>query len=199
MSNQDLSKAFSALSNGEIIVYPTDTLYGLGADVFNKKAVKKVFEIKKRSFDQPISVAVSCIEDLEKIAFVDERVRKIIDAFLPGSLTLVLKKKKIIPDIVTADFNNVAIRIPDNKIALELLSIFGPLTCTSANIHNQKTPSVISDISMQFKPGDISVYIDDGKLEDKPSAIIDLTHDTPKILRKGTISKKHIRDAIKNG
>ena len=199
MSNQELSKAFSALSNGEIIVYPTDTLYGLGADVFNKKAVKKIFEIKKRSFDQPISVAVSCIEDLEKIAFVDERVHKIIDTFLPGSLTLVLNKKKIIPDIVTADLDNIAIRIPDNKLALELLSIFGPLTCTSANIHNQKTPSVISDISMQFKPGDISVYIDDGKLEGKPSTIIDLTHETPKILRKGAISKKHIMDAIKNG
>ena len=199
MSNQDLSKAFSALSNGEIIVYPTDTLYGLGADVFNKKAVKKVFEIKKRPFDQPISVAVSCIEDLEKIAFVDERVHKIIDTFLPGSLTLVLNKKKIIPDIVTADLDNIAIRIPNNKLALELLSIFGPLTCTSANIHNQKTPSVISDISMQFKPGDISVYIDDGKLEGTPSTIIDLTHETSKILRKGTISKKHIMDAIKNG
>ena len=199
MSNQDLSKAFSALSNGEIIVYPTDTLYGLGADVFNKKAVKKIFEIKKRSFDQPISVAVSCIEDLEKIAFVDERVHKIIDTFLPGSLTLVLNKKKSIPDIVTADLDNIAIRIPNNKLALELLSIFGPLTCTSANIHNQKTPSVISDISMQFKPVDISMYIDDGKLEGTPSTIIDLTHETSKILRKGTISKKHIMDAIKNG
>jgi len=199
MSNQDLSKAFSALSNGEIIVYPTDTLYGLGADIFSEKIVKRVFEIKKRSFDQPISIAVSCIEDLEKIAFIDEKIQKIIDAFLPGRLTLVLKKKKIIPDIVTGGLDNVAVRIPDNKLALELLSIFGPLTCTSANIHGQKTPSVISDISMQFKPKDISVYIDDGKLECAPSTIVDLTDKTPKILRRGIISKKKIMDAIKDG
>lgn len=199
MSNQDLSKAFSALSNGEIIVYPTDTLYGLGADVFNKKAVKKVFEIKKRSFNHPISVAISCIEDLEKIAFIDERIKKIIDIFLPGSLTLVLKKKKVISDIVTGGLNNIAIRIPNNKIALELLSLFGPLTCTSANISGQKTLSVISDISMQFKPGDISVYIDDGTLEEKPSTIIDLTCEKPRVLRKGAISEKQIMDAIGNG
>jgi len=198
MSNQDLSKAFSALSNGELIVYPTDTLYGIGADVFNREAVKKVFEIKKRPFNQPISVAVSCVEDLEKIAFIDERTERIIDVFLPGNLTLVLKKKKIISDVVTSGHNNVAIRIPDNKIALELLSIFGPLTCTSANISGQKTPSVISDISMHFKPEDISVYLDDGALEDKPSTIVDLTFDKPKILRDGKISEKQIMDAIGN-
>ena len=199
MSNQDLPKAFSALSNGEIIVYPTDTLYGLGADIFNIKAVNKVFEIKKRSLDQPLSVAVSCIEDLEKIVILDENINKIIDAFLPGELTIVLKRRNIVPDIVTSGLDNVAIRIPDNKIALEILSNFGPLTCTSANIHGQKTPSVISDIRMQFKPEDISVFIDDGKLEGKPSTIIDLTCESPKILRMGKISEKQILDAIKNG
>ena len=114
-------------------------------------------------------------------------------------MTLVLKKKKIIPDIVTGGLDNVAIRIPNNKIALELLSIFGPLTCTSANVHGQKTPSVISDIIMQFKPGDISVYIDDGKLEGTSSTIVDLTHETPKILRRGIISEKQIMEAITNG
>jgi len=198
MSNQDLSKAFSALSNGELIVYPTDTLYGIGADIFNKKSVEKVFEIKKRSFDKPISVAVSCIEDLEKIAFVDGRVKKIIDIFLPGSLTLVLKKKNI-SDLITSGLDNVAIRIPDNKIALELLSMFGPLTCTSANISGQKTPSVISTINMQFKPQDISVYIDDGILAGKSSTILDLTCKKPKILRQGEITKEEVTDAIKNG
>jgi L-threonylcarbamoyladenylate synthase len=199
MSKQDLNKAFSALSNGELIVYPTDTIYGLGANVFDKKAVKKLFEIKKRPFNLPISIAVSCVEDIGKIAFTDEKARKIADIFLPGSLTLVLKKKKIIPDIITSGLDKVGIRIPDNKIAIDLLSNFGPLTCTSANIHGCKTPSVISDIIMQFKPKDISVYIDDGKLEGKPSTIVDLTSEKPRILRQGTISEKQIMDAIDNG
>ena len=102
-------------------------------------------------------------------------------------------------DILTGNLDNVAIRIPDNKIALEILSIFGPLTCTSANISGQKTPSVISDISMQFKPGDISVYIDGGVLIGMSSTIVDLTSKKPKILRKGAISEKQIMDAIGNG
>jgi L-threonylcarbamoyladenylate synthase len=199
MSKQDLNKAFSALSNGELIVYPTDTIYGLGADVFNKKAVKKLFEVKKRPFNLPVSVAVSCVKDIEKIAFTDEKTRKIVDMFLPGSITIILEKKKIIPDIVTSSMDKIGIRIPDNKIALDLLSNFGPLTCTSANIHGCKTPNVISDIIMQFKPDDISVYIDDGKLEGKPSTIVDLTREKPRILRQGTISEKHIMDAIDNG
>lgn len=199
MSNQDLSKAFSALSAGEIIVYPTDTLYGLGADVFNTKAVKKVFEIKKRPFNQPISVAVSCKEEIEKIAFIDRKIEKIIDIFLPGSLTIVLKRKDKIPDIVNSGLKNIAVRIPDNKIGLEILSSFGPLTCTSANISGQKTPSVISDISMQFKTGEVSVYIDDGKVDGKPSTIVDLTCEKPRVLRKGAISEKQIMDAIHDG
>jgi len=199
MSNQNLSKALSALSAGEIIVYPTDTLYGLGADVFNTKAVKKVFEIKKRPFNQPISVAVSCKEELEEIAFLDKKVEKIIDIFLPGSLTIILKKKDKIPDIVNSGLKNIAIRIPDNKISLELLSNFGPLTCTSANISGQKTPSVISDIIMQFKPGEVSGYIDDGKIEGKPSTIVDFTLEKPRVLRKGDISEKQIMDAIHDG
>ncbi len=199
MLNNDLSKAFSALSNGEIIVYPTDTIYGLGADIFNKRAVKKIFEIKKRPLNMPLSVAVSDIDYLEQIAFLNRRIKKVIDSFLPGSLTIVLKKKKKVSRVVTSGLDKIAVRIPDNEIALELLSSFGPLTCTSANIHGEKTPSVISEIAMHFKPEDVSCYIDDGRLEGKPSTIVDLTGKTPKILRRGVISKKDIMDAINDG
>jgi L-threonylcarbamoyladenylate synthase len=198
MDKQILSKAVSALKSGEIIVYPTDTLYGLGADIYNKTAVEKVFNVKNRPFNLPVSVAVSCIEDLEKIAFVDDRAKKIIDIFLPGKLTLILKKKKTIPDIITGGLDNIAIRIPDNPIALELLSIFGPLTCTSANIHGEVTPTVINDIRMQFKDTDIGVYIDHGKLEGEPSTIVDLTSKTPNIIRKGAVKVEDFLDAINN-
>lgn len=191
-----LSKALSALSKGQVIVYPTDTLYGLGADIYNKDAVKNVFKIKNRPFNLPISVAVSCIEDLKKIAYVNNKIKKIIDHFLPGKLTIILKKKKTIPSIVTSNKDNIAIRIPDNNIALELLSNFGPLTCTSANIHGKPTPTVINDIEMQFKDSNISVYIDNGKLQSKASTIIDLTFDKPIIIREGAITKKEIMDMI---
>ncbi|UCF49799.1 MAG: threonylcarbamoyl-AMP synthase [Thermoplasmatales archaeon] len=196
MVKLDLSKAITALKSGNIVVYPTDTLYGLGADIYNVKAVRKIFQIKKRSFDNPLSVAISDISELEKIAFLNETSRRLARAFLPGRLTLILKKRSIIPDIVTAGLENVAVRIPDNKVALELLSEFGPLTATSANIHGKKTPDIIKKISMQFKKEDISVYLDIGKLDGKPSTIVDATGKSIKLLRLGAISEKEILDAI---
>ena len=195
MDKSDISKAISALKNGHLIVYPTDTLYGLGADIFNNNAVKKVFELKKRPLDDPLSVAVSNINQLEKIALLDEKSKKLIEKFLPGKLTIILKKKDIVSDLITAGLDRVAVRIPDNKIALELISNFGPITATSANIHGLKTPGIIKDINMQFKEN-IAVYLDDGKLEDQASTIVDMTGEKVKIVRQGTITKKEILDAI---
>lgn len=192
------SKAVNALSEGEVVVYPTDTLYGLGADIFNDSAVRKVFNLKNRPFNDPLSIAVSSIDEIEKIAFLDDRTRCIAEVFLPGRLTLVLKKKKIVSDIITGGFEKIAVRIPKNKIALKLLSDFGPITSTSANIHGKQTPTVINDIYMQFKDK-VKVYLDDGLLEGKPSTIVDTTSEEIKVLRAGDISKKEIMEAITNG
>jgi L-threonylcarbamoyladenylate synthase len=195
MSNFSLAGIVSALNNGKIIVYPTDTLYGLGADIYNDDAVKKIFLIKKRSFDQPLSVAVSNINDIEEIAFVDDKIRCVAERFLPGKLTLVLKKKNVVSDILTAGSTNVAVRIPDTPVALRILSVFGPLTCTSANIHGMPTPNKINEIQMQFKD-EINIYIDAGELKDKPSTIIDLSDEKPKVLREGAIPAEEIIKAI---
>ena len=196
MDNLEFSEAIDALKKGEIIVYPTDTLYGIGADIFNTDAVRKVFQIKNRPFDNPLSVAVSNISELEKIAILNNISRNLAELFLPGKLTLILNKKKIIPDLVTAGLEKVAVRIPDNIIALKLLSEFGPLTATSANIHGKKTPVIIKDIIMQFNKGEISSYLDIGKVEGKPSTIVDASEKDVKILRLGAISEKEILDAI---
>jgi L-threonylcarbamoyladenylate synthase len=199
MDRYDISKAVYALKKGNVIVYPTDTLYGLGADIFNEDAVRKVFQIKKRSFENPLSVAVSDLDELEKIAILNETSKCLAKTFLPGGLTLVLKKKDEIPEIVTSGLDKVAVRIPDNNIALKLLSNFGPLTATSANIHGEKTPVIIKEIIMQFKKEDISGYLDIGELNGKPSTIVDATEKKIKILRLGAISEKQILDAIENG
>jgi len=196
MKKHNLSKAIAALRRGQIIVYPTDTLYGLGADIFNDDAVEKVFKIKKRKKTNPLSVAVANLKQIEKIAYVDDKSRCLIKTFLPGKLTIVLRKKNIVSDLVTGGLDKIAIRIPDNKIALTLLSKFGPITATSANIHDKKPPVNIDDISMQFSVSDIAVYIDDGKLDGRPSTIIDMSQKPFKIIRKGAISEKEIMDAI---
>lgn len=199
MVELDISKTITALKNGDIIVYPTDTLYGLGADIYNTDAVRRVFEIKKRSLDNPLPIAVSDINELEKIAFLNEESQILANSFLPGRLTLVLKKRSIVPGIVTAGLSKVAVRIPDNKVALELLSKFGPLTATSANIHGKKNPVVIKEIRMQFKKEDIGVYLDIGRLSGKPSTIVDASEKDIKLIRIGAISDKEILDAIKHG
>lgn len=195
MSKNSIKDACLALKKDELVCYPTDTLYGIGADIGNVEAVKKVFRIKNRPFNMPLSVAVSNERSLDEITYVDDRSRKLIDSFLPGPLCLILKKRKVVSDVVTAGLKNVAIRIPDNKKALDLVSSFGPITCTSANIHKKPTPNVISEIKMQFKDG-ISVYIDDGKLSSKPSTIVDVTAKSLKIVREGVISEDEILEVI---
>ena len=196
MDKLDLSKAISALTNGEIIVYPTDTLYGLGADIYNVDAVRKVFEVKKRPMDNPLSVAVSSFDELKQIAYISASTKRLVESFLPGKLTLILIKRRYVSDVVTAGLDKIAIRIPNCKVTLELLSEFGPLTATSANIHGIKTPGIINDIRMQFKDNDIAVYLDIGKLDGQPSTIVDMTGKKIKILREGTIAKRDILDAI---
>jgi len=194
--NNTISSAIQALKNGELIVYPTDTLYALGADVFHSDSVTKVFRVKNRPYTTPLPVAVADFAALETIAYTNQSVRQIVERFLPGSLTVILHKKDSISDLVTGGLDKVAVRIPDNSIALKVLSEFGPLTVTSANIHGEKTPYLIKDIMMQLTHN-VSVYLDDGRLDAEPSTIVDLTLDTPQIIRQGSISIQEIMDVMK--
>lgn len=199
MQRIELSKAIEALQNGDIVVYPTDTLYAFGVDIYNKDAVKKVFEVKKRPLDNPLPVAVSNLADIEKIAFVSDIARDLAEYFLPGPLTMILNKKSVILDVVTGGLDNVAVRIPDNDVALELLSRYGPITVTSANVHGKEVPDIISDIKMQFNSDDVAVYLDYGKLNGLPSTIVDMTVGKPRIVRDGAITKEEIFDVIEHG
>jgi L-threonylcarbamoyladenylate synthase len=195
MKKTDLSNAIKALKNGEIIVYPTDTLYAIGADIYNIDAVKNVFKIKKRPYSCPFSVAVANFDEIDKISYTNDLIKRVVKRFLPGSLTLILNKKDTISSIITGGLDKIAVRIPKNDIALNLLSKFGPLTATSANIHDKKTPYVVNDLKMQFS-GKISLYIDAGRLDEKPSTIVDLTTEKPIIIRKGPIKKEEILEMI---
>ena len=198
MQEIDLSKAIEALRNGDIVVYPTDTLYAFGVDIFNKESVRKVFEVKKRPLDNPLPVAVSDPVDIEKIAFMSDIARDLADYFLPGPLTMILNKKNVILDVVTGGLDNIAVRIPDNNVALELLSRYGPITVTSANVHGKEVLDNIRDIKRQFNSDDVAVYLDYGKLYSPPSTIIDLTADTPRIIRNGAITKEEILERIEH-
>lgn len=197
MKKEELTNAIKAVEKGEIIVYPTDTLYALGANIFDEEVIKKLFRIKKRPTSVPLPVAVFDSNDMNGIAYIDKKTKKIINNFLPGPLTLLLKKKITIPEIVTSGRDTIALRIPDNKIALELLSKTGPLTATSANIHGKNIGSIIDDLKKEFK-NNVSIFLDDGVLDKSPSTILDLTTENPIIVRQGALKIEQIMKVIKN-
>jgi len=190
-----ITDAIESLKRGEIIVYPTDTQYALGADIFNSNAIKKIFKLKNRPYDLPLPIAVEKLDVINDYAIETEHSKKICKHFLPGKLTVILYKKNVISDIITAFSDKVAIRIPDNKIALELLHNFGPLTITSANIHGKQTNREIELIHSEFK-NKISCYLNYKILNNTPSTIVDLTHKKPMIIREGDISINDILAVI---
>jgi L-threonylcarbamoyladenylate synthase len=196
MCVSDLANVIDALRAGAVIVYPTDTLYALGADIFNDVAVHRVFRLKQRPGGVPLPVAVADYAGMQRLAVCDERVKTLVDCFLPGRLTVVLRKKVSGLDTVTGGLDTIAVRIPCNEVALELLARFGPLTVTSANVHGCEPAYVIKDLRMQFKDEDIAYYLDHGRLDGRPSTIVDMTTPQPKVLREGAISEQEILNAV---
>jgi L-threonylcarbamoyladenylate synthase len=198
MKKNDFLAALKALKNGEPIIYPTDTLYALGVDIYNKTAIRKVFDIKKRPYSIPLPVAVSSIQAIETIAYMNDVAYEISNKFLPGTVTIILKKKPSVPDIVTSGTDTIAVRIPNHPIALELLSNYGPLTVTSANLHHKKTQATITDILKQLGTH-IPICLNDGKRDMVPSTIIDLSLKIPRIIRRGLVTEKELLDVITHG
>ena len=169
--------------NGKIIICGTDTLYGISANALDENAVKKVYEIKRRDFSKPLSIGVKDKEDIEKYAYVNDLAKKIIDKFLPGALTIILKKKQIIPDVVAKDY--IGIRIPDEEIIRELSVV--PLTTTSANISGKESPTSIDEIDREVLEK-VDYVVDIGKCKhSKPSTIVKIEDDKIIPIREGVI------------
>lgn len=178
-----ISEAIDIMAKGGVILYPTDTVYGLGANIFNNDAVQRIYEIKKRDPSKPLSVLVQDTESLKLIADLNRNSREIVNKWLPGPFTFILNKKKIVSPYVSASAK-VGVRIPDYKIARALASLF-PITTTSANITNECTLSNPQDILKQI--GDtVDLVIDVGDLDKaKPSTVIDLSSSKPTLVRNG--------------
>lgn len=196
MCKAALSNAFTVLRNGGMAVYPTDTLYGLGADVFDREAVQRVFQLKHRPMNDPLPVAVHSYDAIKQVGFVDERVRRLFDVFLPGPLTLVIKRKKVVPDVVTAGLEKIAVRVPRHEMALNLLEGFGPLTATSANVHGRSPPTTIEGVRRQLSINKSIVCLDAGELRGMPSTIVDVTEEKPVLLRSGEIRMDEVKRVI---
>ena len=174
-----IDMAVRVLSHDGLIVYPTETVYGLGADALSEDAVMRVYEAKNRPVGKPISVAVSDMEMLDAVAVVDDLSRAFIERFLPGPVTVLLPAKSCLPAVLTGGTGLIGIRWPDHEIALAIISRFdAPITSTSANISDDIPPTRPEEVSV---PHDY--LVDGGDLPGTPSTVVDLT--VRLILRRG--------------
>lgn len=188
---QALDEACKELAKGGIIIYPTDTLYGIGCDALNEESVKKISRIKRRKKNSPFSIIVKSIEEIEKYAFLNETSRKIVEKLFPGPFTVILPKKKTIPGVVTGNSDTVGIRIPDNIFVKKLADIYGnPIVTTSVNLSQSEAvndPKGMMKIFRKEKEKP-DLLLDFGAIKNNnPSTIVDLTRKNPQIIRTGLI------------
>ncbi len=198
--NAIIVKAANLIRNGEVIAFPTETVYGLGANALDTLSVSKIYRIKGRPPDNPLIVHIANMKTLRTLVTeIPPTANKIIKKFWPGPITLVLRKSKILPKITTGGLSTVAIRMPKNKIALELIKKSGyPIAAPSANVSGKPSPTNASHVKEDLD-GKIKLILDGGSTEiGIESTVIDMTSNIPVILRPGGISKESIEDEIGN-
>lgn len=191
----DKNKIINSLISGGILAFPTDTVFGLGC-IMDRKAIEKIYEVKGRSFDKPLPMMCSNLKMIEEVAYVSEKAKKIIDAFVPGPLTLIFKKKENVEDYITQGKKTIGIRVPDDAFILDMIDSLGmPLMVTSANNSGEPSLAKWKDVYGIMKGKIDGIVCEDARGE-VSSTIIDVSDDI-KILREGPISLAQIMEVIK--
>ena len=188
----------STIKEGGIIVFPTETVYAIGTNGMDENAIKKLYNIKQRPLDKPISLLVSDFDMIKNITKDITNIEmKIMNTFFPGPLTIILKKRNNIPDILSGNSETIGIRMPDNEIAKKIIEYSGvPIAAPSANISGKPSGIEMNTIINDLK-NKVDYYIDGGKCKiGQASTIVKVVDDVPIILREGSISKKQILDII---
>jgi len=195
---REIEKGVTTLKKGGVIAFPTDTVYGLGADAFNARAVERIYEIKNRARHQQLPLLIADVKQLTALANpIPEIAWFLTRHFWPGGLTLVLEKTDSVPAHL-ASGPTIAVRIPNHCVCLALIQHLGnPIIGTSANISGQP-PALTADEVRQQLAGEIDFVLNGGKCPGgKESTVVDITHDAPAILRQGIISSDEIDKAYK--
>ena len=195
---QILTDTTSTLQAGGLVVFPTETVYGIGANALDPTAAKRIYDVKGRPSDNPLIVHIATTEDLANYAIVTSNaIKPLTDAFWPGPLTLVLPKQDIIPREITGGLSTVAIRLPDNAIAQAIISASGlPICAPSANKSGTPSSTVLKHV-MDDLFGKVDIIIDGGpSLLGLESTVLDLTSDVPTILRPGSVTKSMMEQVL---
>ena len=187
MEKLDYKKIGEDLKKGKLIIYPTDTVYGVGGIITNEETIKNIYKAKDRSFSSPLIALVSSAEKIEKL----------MKTFWPGGLTIILESKDIVPPIMISNGKTVGVRMPDHETALKIIeSAGGILPTTSANISGEATPRSYDELDEEFKKR-VDIIVDGGKCPiGTASTIIDMSGENIKILREGAISQEQIEKII---
>lgn len=190
-------KSVEVLKRGGIIAYPTDTVYGLGCNAFDSRAVEKIYRAKQRPFNQPLPVLLADIAQISSlVSSVTGIARFLMECFWPGGLTLVLPKAASVPEIVTAGSDKVAVRIPNHAVPITIIEQLGaPIIGTSANVSEKPSPVTAEGVKQQLG-SQVDLIIDAGKCPGRrESTVVDITGGTPLILREGIIPAEEIKKA----
>ncbi len=195
-----ISEAGDILRQGGLVVFPTETVYGLGANALDKNAVKGIFEAKGRPQDNPLIVHISKMKDIEKLVQkIPSVAEKLMDKFWPGPLTIILKKKDIIPNETSAGLDSIGIRMPSNKIAMKLISMAGvPIAAPSANLSGKPSPTDV-ETCIEDLDGKVNIILGGDNSEvGVESTVIDCTINPPCILRPGGITLEMLKEVDSN-
>ena len=198
-SNEELKVVCNLIKNGELVIFPTETVYGIGANALDGEAVGKIFLAKGRPSDNPLIVHVANEKSIYEIAKdITEVEEKLINNFMPGPFTLILKKKEnVLPDVVTAGLDTVAVRMPNNVIAKAIITFSGvPIAAPSANISGKPSGTNIADIRKELE-SKVSAIIDGGESEiGLESTVVKVVDEVPVILRPGKITPEQIKEVV---
>lgn len=179
---EDIERAAAAIRDGKLVVYPTETVYGLGADALSEDAVERVFAAKRRDRDEPVSLAVPDIDVALEYVRATDREERFMREFLPGPVTVLCEKRDAVPDALTGGRDRVGVRVPDHEVALALLREVAPVTATSANVSGRPSATRATDLDSEIRDA-AAVVLDGGETGGTGSTVVNV--ETSEILRRG--------------
>lgn len=198
INENELDNCIEVLRNGGIVIFPTETVYGIGTNAYCEKSVEKIYEIKERPEEKPLSILVSNVNEISKYAIINNSMEEqIIKNFMPGPITIILEKRPEVFNYITSGKNTIGIRIPDNKIVLKILEALKlPIVAPSANISGHPSGIELNEILPDFE-NKIDICIDGGKSElSESSTIVQVVDNEIKVLRQGKILKQDIENIL---
>ena len=195
LNNENLNYCVKELKKGNVGIFPTDTVYGIGCDALNINALKKLYEVKKRDYNKPINILISDINMIYKFTKnINNIHKKLIENFWPGCLTIIFDKSELVPDLLTSNLDTIGLRMPGNKVCLDLINAFrSPIATSSANISEEGPSTRVTDSLINTFNNKVSFIINSGPSKIcVPSTIVKVENNEIIILRKGSITKSDI-------